>query len=62
MQGRTVTETAIHVGLMDRTAAEVKDGLKEGDTVVLSAPKATSSGQRSSPQAGGGMFRGGPRL
>jgi macrolide-specific efflux system membrane fusion protein len=55
--GRKPGERVIHVGLMDRTMAEVKDGLKEGDEIVL-PPLATPAKQG----AGGGGFRGGPRL
>lgn len=49
-------ERTIHVGLMDRTEAEVRDGLVAGEQIVLppvSQPASGNSGQG---------FRGGPRL
>jgi macrolide-specific efflux system membrane fusion protein len=54
MQNRT-----IHIGLMTRTLAEVKDGLKEGEEVILTTP--TKSEQSSRPQQRQGMRRG-PQL
>ena len=56
-----VSEQIIHVGLMDRTQAEVKDGLAEGDQVVISTPAASaaSSTQAKAQRGPGG---GGPRL
>ncbi len=58
--------TVIHVGLMDRNVAEVKDGLAEGDQVMTAQPKASSGDQKkdgASGQRGGGRgFGGGPRL
>lgn len=51
-------EKTIHIGLMDRNVAEVKDGLSIGDKVVVEAP-ATPAGA----SGGGGKMRGmGPRL
>lgn len=59
--GRTVQPTEIEVGLMDRTKAEVKKGLKVGDEIIVGEGAApTPSGNRS---GGGGMRgMGGPRL
>ena len=56
-----ISEKIIHVGLMDRTRAEVKDGLAEGDQVTISAPAASgTSTQAKTQQRGPGG--GGPRL
>ncbi|MDB5490191.1 MAG: macA [Micavibrio sp.] len=55
-----VSDKVIHVGLMDRTRAEVKDGLAEGDQVMISAPAAGGSAQAKTQQRGPGG--GGPRL
>lgn len=54
--------TLIHIGLMDRNVAEVKDGLAEGDQVMAAQPKASSDDQNKQRQGGGRGFRGGPRL
>ena len=53
-------EVLVHVGLMDRTNAEIRDGLSEGDEVVItSRTPASGSGARKG-QGGRGMS--GPRL
>jgi macrolide-specific efflux system membrane fusion protein len=60
LKGRKTT--LVHVGLMDRTNAEIRDGLNEGDEVVITTRQSqTSSSNR---QAGGrpGGMGGGPRL
>jgi macrolide-specific efflux system membrane fusion protein len=64
-EGGAVTPVIVHIGLMDRTSAEIKDGLKEGDIVMLPAP--AGGGAASGANAGqGGARRGGvgrgPRL
>jgi macrolide-specific efflux system membrane fusion protein len=58
MTGTTITEKIVHIGLMDRSVAEVRHGLKAGDKVVLPA----LDGPSSSTQPGGRMRAGGPRL
>jgi macrolide-specific efflux system membrane fusion protein len=40
MQGNESADKIIHVGLMDRSHAEVRDGLVAGDRVILPAPPA----------------------
>lgn len=56
LEGKDVVEKTVHVGLMNRKMAEVRDGLAAGDTVVLTAPSANANGQ-----APRGFMRG-PRL
>jgi macrolide-specific efflux system membrane fusion protein len=54
-KNKTAEDRVIHVGLMDRTVAEVRSGLIEGDIVILPPlPKA--------PPSGGQGMRGGARL
>jgi macrolide-specific efflux system membrane fusion protein len=56
--GNDSQERIVHVGLMDRLQAEVKDGLQAGETIIIpSLSKKPTSGN-----AGGGRFGGGPRL
>ncbi len=57
VEGGRPEERVIHTGVSDRTMAEVKDGLKVGDKIVLPAAVAATA----KPASGGG-FRGGPRL
>ena len=57
--GKKPEERTIHVGLMDRTSAEVTDGLVEGDQIVL--PSLHPATDAAKP-AGGAGLRGGPRL
>jgi macrolide-specific efflux system membrane fusion protein len=54
----------IHVGLMDRNVAEVKDGLTEGDQVMTAQPKASGDQKKDDGggRRGGGRGFGGPRL
>lgn len=59
VEGKKVTEKIIHVGLMDRTRAEVKDGLAENDQVAIGVPAVAV---KSSSQNGGGPRNMGPRL
>lgn len=56
MNGKTATERIVHIGLMDRSVAEVRSGLQAGEMVVVPslAPIA--------PQARGGGRAMGPRL
>ncbi len=49
-------ERTIHVGLMDRTEAEIRDGLVVGEQIVLPPASQPASGN------GGQGFRGGARL
>lgn len=63
--GRTIQPTEIEVGLMDRTKAEVKKGLKVGDEIVTGEGAATAapSGGQGGNRGGSGMRgMGGPRL
>lgn len=56
LRGKDVQDQVVHVGLMDRTQAEIRDGLTVGDQVTVSAVKI-------GPSTPGGMGRGGmPRL
>jgi len=56
-------ERVIHVGLMDRTQAEVKDGLAVGEQVILPSLTAPAPSGGAKPQGGGGARGGGgPRL
>ena len=48
------TPKVIHVGLQDRTSAEVKSGLSEGDVVALPAAQAKTTSQQ---KPGGGRGR-----
>ena len=59
LRGRAEQDVVIHVGLSDRTNAEVKAGLKEGDQIVI--PAALSAGNATGGQQRGGM-RGMARL
>jgi len=52
-------ETLVHAGLMDRTNAEIRDGLKEGDEITIARPPQTTN-QRQGNRVGG--VGGGPRL
>lgn len=56
VRAKEIMEKTIHVGLMDRKLAEIKDGLSLGDNVILNAPSSTNGGQ-SRPR-----MMGGPRL
>lgn len=59
LSGRMPVEKIVHIGLMDRSFAEVRDGLSAGDRVML--PQAAPASQQQ--KQGGGMGRmGGPRL
>jgi membrane fusion protein, macrolide-specific efflux system len=66
MKGPAPENTLIHVGLMDRNVAEVRDGLSEGDKVMNAQPKAAGGDQDRQRGGGGGRggrgFGGGPRL
>jgi macrolide-specific efflux system membrane fusion protein len=53
-------DRVIFIGLMTREVAEVREGLNEGDKVVVQVSDAKPAGQR--PQQRGGGPRGGPRL
>jgi len=56
LRGKAVQDQIVHVGLMDRTQAEIRNGLAVGDQVAVSAVKIGAS-------TPGGMGRGGmPRL
>lgn len=57
LDGKDAVEKTVHIGLMDRRMAEVRDGLAAGDTVVLPAPAANGGGGQARP----GFMRG-PRL
>ncbi len=59
LRGRTEQNVVIHVGLSDRTNAEVKAGLQAGDQIVI--PSALSAGNAQGGQQRGGM-RGMARL
>ncbi len=56
-KGKT-EERTIHVGLTDRVSAEVRDGLAEGEQVVLPSLTQPAAGAAKT----GGGFRGGPHL
>lgn len=52
MEGGKQAERIIHVGLMDRTVAEVKSGLAEGDKVVVEGAAAEGDDTRSTRRFG----------
>lgn len=52
MEGGKQAERIIHVGLMDRTVAEVKSGLAEGDKVVVEGAATEGDDARSSRRFG----------
>lgn len=52
-------EKLVHAGLMDRVNVEIRDGLSEGDEVLVTPHKPASGGAKSSRSSGMG---GGPRL
>ena len=54
-------ERTVHVGLMTREAAEIRDGLSEGEKVVMFEPQAAGSAG-SGQHRGGGPGARGPRL
>lgn len=60
MNGKSVSEKIVHIGLMDRSVAEVRDGLVAGDKVVL--PSSTGGTPASTQNKGGARMMGGPRL
>lgn len=53
-------DVPVYIGLMDRTNAEIKSGLKEGDSVTVVRPPANT--QRQNRGGGGPVGMGGPRL
>jgi macrolide-specific efflux system membrane fusion protein len=55
-EGGAVVEKTIHVGLMNRSVVEVRDGISVGDEVATSTNKAADDKKR------GGGFTRGPRL
>jgi macrolide-specific efflux system membrane fusion protein len=62
-----MTETArqqrvIHVGLQTRTQAEVKQGLKAGDRVLLNRPTRSPTGLTGTPRGNSARFNRGPQL
>lgn len=58
MTAKGPVDTIIHIGLSDRTNAEVKSGLKEGDKIILpSALSAPAGNQNSMPRGMRGMGR-----
>ncbi len=62
LQGQS-EPTLIRVGLMDRTNAEVKSGLKDGDVLTVTAPSVKKdNNQNNSQRRMGGPPGGGPRL
>lgn len=58
LNGKSVSEKIVHVGLMDRSVAEVRDGLSSGEKLVLPS----LSGVTPSASKGGARMMGGPRL
>ena len=56
MSGKATTEKIVHIGLMDRSVAEVRSGLQAGEVVVLPSLAPVT------PQARGGGRAAGPRL
>lgn len=59
LRGRSEESVVIHVGLSDRTNAEVRAGLKEGDRILIPSALAGGATGASAPQRGGmrGMGR-----
>ncbi len=54
------SDVLVRIGLMDRTNAQVRDGLSEGDEIQIHI--APPAGQRQSGNRSGGAMMGGPRL
>lgn len=50
LRGRSEQDVVIHIGLSDRTSAEVKAGLQEGDQIII--PAALSAGATGSQRGG----------
>jgi macrolide-specific efflux system membrane fusion protein len=59
-EGKDIVEKTIYVGLLSRTQAEVKSGLKEGDEVAVAQRTGGANGKK--PAASGGRGMRGPRL
>lgn len=53
VQAKGAGEVVVHVGLMDRTSAEITDGLKEGDDILLPTRKSNTNTKK--PQIPRGM-------
>ena len=63
MTAKGPVDTIIHVGLSDRTNAEVKAGLKEGDKIMISSALSSSTDAGAQQRSGGrGGMRGMARL
>lgn len=59
-RGRALENVIIHVGLSDRTQAEVRAGLQEGDEIILPLTASPVNGKSGNPQTS--RMRGMPRL
>jgi macrolide-specific efflux system membrane fusion protein len=55
-------ERLIHVGLQTRTQAEVKEGLQEGEQLLVKRSAASPAQNNSAQRGGMRRFMGGPRL
>lgn len=62
MAAKGPVDTVIHVGLSDRTNAEVKSGLKEGDKIIISSALSGPSGSSSQQRGGARGMRGMARI
>jgi macrolide-specific efflux system membrane fusion protein len=52
----------IRVGLQTRTQAEVKDGLKPGDRILVNRPQSSAAPANTQPRANANRFNRGPQL
>jgi macrolide-specific efflux system membrane fusion protein len=52
----------IRVGLQTRTQAEVKDGLKAGDRILVNRPQSSAASASNQPRANANRFNRGPQL
>jgi macrolide-specific efflux system membrane fusion protein len=55
-------QRVVHVGLQTRTQAEVKQGLKAGDRILVNRPTGSATAQANTPRANAPRFNRGPQL
>jgi macrolide-specific efflux system membrane fusion protein len=55
-------QRVIHIGLQTRTQAEVKDGLKAGDRILVNRPQGSAAPANNQPRANANRFNRGPQL
>lgn len=50
--GKTPLEQIVHIGLMNRSVAEIRDGLQDGQTILLNATASTTDTKPNGPRMG----------